>query len=76
MINEKTLVSTATLIASLASYFYAKESNRDVVPFVMVGGFIGAILGEVIVEIVIKDQASKKDKDKEKNNEPSDKNSK
>ena len=63
MINEKTIVSTVSLAASLATYFYAREANKDVVPYVMVGGFIGAILGEAIVGIVIGDK-DKKDKDK------------
>lgn len=63
MINEKTIVSTVSLAASLATYFYAREANKDVVPYVMVGGFIGAILGEAIVGIVLNDK-DKKDKDK------------
>ena len=47
--REKTIVSTITLAASLVSYFYAKESDKDAVPYVMIGGFIGAVIGEVIV---------------------------
>ena len=47
--KEKTIVSTVTLAASLISYFYAKESSKDVVPYVMIGGFIGAVIGEVVV---------------------------
>lgn len=47
--KEKTIVSTVTLAASLISYFYAKETVKDVVPYVMIGGFIGAVIGEVIV---------------------------
>lgn len=66
MINEKTIVSTVALATSLATYFYAKETQKDVVPYVMVGGFIGAILGEAIAGMV----QAKKDKDKEnKDNE-------
>lgn len=61
MLNEKTIVSTVSLATSLATYFYARESQKDVVPYVMVGGFIGAILGEAIVGIFLKD---KNDKDK------------
>ena len=53
MINEKTIVSTVSLATSLAAYFYARETNKDVVPYVMVGGFIGAILGEAITGIII-----------------------
>jgi uncharacterized membrane protein YfcA len=48
--KEKTIVSTATLVASLLTYWYAKEANKDAVPYVMFGGFIGALIGEVIAE--------------------------
>lgn len=65
MINEKTIVSSVSLAASLATYFYARTVQKDVVPYVMVGGFIGAILGEAIAGIVLKDDKNKKDKDKE-----------
>lgn len=47
--REKTIVSTVTLAASLISYFYAKEAQKDTIPFVMIGGFMGAVIGEVIV---------------------------
>lgn len=63
MINEKTIVSSISLVASLATYFYAREAHKDIVPYVMVGGFIGAVFGEVIAGIVLKDD-NKKDKDK------------
>lgn len=69
MINEKTIVSTVSLAASLATYFYAKEAHKDVVPYVMVGGFIGAILGEAIAGIVLKDEKDKDKKDDEKENQ-------
>lgn len=71
MINEKTIVSTVSLAASLATYFYAKAVNKDVVPYVMVGGFIGAIFGEAIAGIVLRDDKDKK-KDKDKNKENKD----
>lgn len=63
MINEKTIVSSVTLLASLGTYFYAKVAHKDAVPYVMVGGFIGAIIGEAISGIVLKG----KDKDDDKN---------
>lgn len=63
MINEKTIVSTVSLLASLTSYFYAKECNKDVVPYVMVGGFIGAIIGEAIAGIVLRDNNDNENKD-------------
>lgn len=53
--KEKTIVSALTLIGSLATYYYAKEQDKDVVPYVMVGGFVGAIAGELIVITFIKD---------------------
>ncbi|MEP7374734.1 MAG: hypothetical protein ABI675_15165 [Chitinophagaceae bacterium] len=47
--KEKAIVSTATLLASLLAYWYAKESDKDPVPYVMFGGFLGSIVGETIV---------------------------
>ena len=52
--KEKTIVSTVTLLTSLFAYWYAKEAQKDAVPYVMMGGFIGAIVGESIVEKVTK----------------------
>jgi uncharacterized membrane protein len=52
--KEKTIVSSVVLAASLISYFYAKETHKDPVPHVMIGGFIGAILGEVITAAINK----------------------
>ena len=49
--KEKSIVASATLITSLLSYAYAKETGKDAVPFVMVGGFIGSIIGEGIAEL-------------------------
>ena len=48
--KEKTIVSGVTLLTSLLSYWYAKEANKDAVPYVMMGGFLGAIIGETIAE--------------------------
>ncbi len=53
--KEKIIVSTTTLVASLASYLYAKNAEKDAVPFVMVGGFLGAVLGEAIAQVFTKD---------------------
>ncbi|MFO0356415.1 MAG: hypothetical protein ACK50A_05625 [Sphingobacteriaceae bacterium] len=60
--KEKTLVSTFTLIGSLASYYYGKAHDKDVVPYVMIGGFIGAWVGEMIAKAI----EANKEKDKEK----------
>jgi uncharacterized membrane protein YfcA len=60
--KEKTIVSTMTLFTSLASYWYAKEAQKDTVPFIMIGGFIGAVIGEVIFE-------KTKNKDNENSNQ-------
>ncbi len=46
--KEKALVSSLTLLGSLAFYYYGKTHQKDVVPYTMIGGFIGAWLGEVI----------------------------
>lgn len=59
--KEKTIVSTMTLFTSLASYWYAKEAQKDTVPFMLVGGFIGAVIGEVIFERV-KSKTDEQDK--------------
>jgi uncharacterized membrane protein YfcA len=53
--TEKTLVSSFTLIGSLASYYYGKAHGKDVVPYVMIGGFVGAWIGELISKSIIKD---------------------
>ncbi len=66
MINEKTIVSSVTLMASLTAYFYAKTVQKDAVPYVMVGGFIGAIIGEAVSGIVLKQD---KDKEEQKEND-------
>lgn len=50
--KEKAIVSTATLVTSLLAYWYAREGNKDAVPYVMFGGFIGALIGESIAEKV------------------------
>jgi uncharacterized membrane protein YfcA len=54
--NEKTIVSTSTLVVSLMTYWYAKSANKDVVPYIMFGGFIGSLIGETITEAIIKDR--------------------
>jgi hypothetical protein len=46
--KEKAIVSTITLAASLASYYYAKSVTKDTVPYTMIGGFVGAVIGELI----------------------------
>jgi hypothetical protein len=48
--KEKAIVSTATLLTSLLSYWYAKEAGKDPVPYVMFGGFIGSLIGETLSE--------------------------
>ena len=48
--KEKSIVATATLVTSLLSYLYAKEADKDAVPYVMIGGFLGSIIGEAITK--------------------------
>jgi uncharacterized membrane protein YfcA len=48
--KEKSIVATATLLTSLLSYLYAREADKDAVPYVMIGGFLGSIIGETIAE--------------------------
>lgn len=54
--KEKAIVSSFTLITSLTGYFYAKSAEKDVVPYMMVTGFIGALLGEAIAQTFCKDE--------------------
>ena len=46
--KEKAIVSSLTLVTSLTGYFYAKSVGKDVVPYMMVSGFLGALIGEGI----------------------------
>jgi uncharacterized membrane protein YfcA len=48
--KEKSIISAATLLTSLLTYWYAKAAKKDAVPYVMLGGFIGSIIGETIAE--------------------------
>ena len=57
--KEKVIVSSFTLITSLTGYFYARSAEKDVVPYMMVTGFIGAILGEAIAHTFCKDNNDK-----------------
>lgn len=47
--KEKTVVSASTLLTSLLAYWYAKAAQKDVVPYVMLGGFIGSVIGEMFM---------------------------
>jgi uncharacterized membrane protein YfcA len=49
--KEKTIISTLTLVGSLAAYFYAKHYVKDTVLYVMIGGFVGAVLAEAYTEV-------------------------
>jgi len=48
--KEKTIISATTLLVSLLAYIYARENEKDAVPYVMFGGFLGSVIGETIVE--------------------------
>jgi uncharacterized membrane protein YfcA len=56
--KEKTIISTATLLTSLVTYWYARAAGKDAAPLVMLGGFVGSIIGEGIA-----DHINKKKKD-------------
>ena len=60
--KEKVIVSSFTLITSLTGYFYAKSREKDVIPYVMVSGFIGALIGETIAHTVCKEDNINKPK--------------
>jgi len=55
-IKEKAIVSSFTLISSLTGYYYAKSKQKEVMPYVMVGGFLGALIGEAIAHTVCKSE--------------------
>jgi hypothetical protein len=57
--REKTIVSAFTLAGSLVTYFYAKQYERDAVPYVMIGGFVGAFVGETLIMAFKKDDGDK-----------------
>ena len=54
--KDKSIVATATLVTSLLSYLYAREADKDAVPYVMIGGFLGSIIGETIAEGIKKNK--------------------
>ena len=54
--KEKTIISDTTLLVSLLSYWYAKAAEKEIAPFIMMGGFIGSIIGENIAEQINKKQ--------------------
>jgi hypothetical protein len=56
LLKEKTIVSSITLVSSLAAYFYAKSLSKDAMPYMMVGGFLGALVGETVAIIVLQDK--------------------
>ena len=62
--KEKVIVSSFTLITSLTGYFYAKSAEKDIVPYMMVSGFLGAVLGEAIVHTFCKDDNKKENNNK------------
>ena len=50
--KEKTIISTVTLFTSLLAYWYAREAEKDSVPYVMMGSFLGSIIGDALAEKV------------------------
>jgi hypothetical protein len=60
MMKEKTIVSAVSLASSLAAYFYARETQKDVMPYLMVGGFLGVLLGELVAGAVLGEENKKK----------------
>jgi uncharacterized membrane protein YfcA len=56
--KEKSIVSASTVIVSLLTYWYAKAADKEVAPYMLLGGFIGSLIGETIVESISKDKIS------------------
>jgi uncharacterized membrane protein YfcA len=54
--KEKTIVSTSVLLCSLLSYWYARNIQRDAVPYVMLGGFIGSVVGETVANRIVQNK--------------------
>ncbi len=54
--KEKTIISTATLLTSLLTYWYARETHKDAAPLVMIGAFVGSIIGEGLADFAKKKQ--------------------
>ncbi len=48
--KQKSIISALTLLASLSGYFYAKHTEKDPVPIVMISGFFGAMVVEALVK--------------------------
>ena len=59
--KERLIVSVTTLVVSLGCYFYAKYTEKDAVPYVMIAGFIGATIGEAIANVFSRDEDSEGD---------------
>jgi hypothetical protein len=59
-LKEKVIVSSFTLVSTLTGYYYAKSENKDIMPYLMIGGFVGAILGETIVHTFFNDEHKNK----------------
>ena len=51
LISDKTIISSCTLLGSLAAYYYSKVDQKDIAPSVMIGGFVGTWAGEMIMKI-------------------------
>ena len=54
--KEKTIISGATLLGSLLTYWYARAAHKDAAPMVMIGAFVGSIIGEGIADYAKKKQ--------------------
>lgn len=59
--KEKAIVSSFTLISSLTGFYYAKSKEKEVMPYVMVGGFLGALLGEAIAHTFCNEEQKNKE---------------
>ena len=60
-LKEKAIVSSFTLITSLTGFYYAKSKEKEVMPYVMVGGFVGALLGEAIAHTFCNEEHENKE---------------
>ena len=47
--NDKTIISFATLTGTLTGYYLSRWNEKHRIPFMLVGGFFGTLVGEVMV---------------------------
>ena len=47
--NDKTIISAATLTGTLTGYYLSHWNEKHRIPFMLLGGFMGTLVGEILV---------------------------